>query len=240
MVLRPTGIGTIGRSVLSPDVRNGASEVTLLLRIIRCICWDISCRSGISVDGSTHRHFSLRPCRMLVCASTLQRKIQYLPRISHARHHSDGAPIRSRRACSVERTRVSHAERVFQEAGTFPVHVVTRSNRMTRLSIGNFMRMSNPDFRCLPRCTTQSHAMAVVGYEWRSPAPNPITRMRYAWDEVKSLAVVDDNHLPYQPIRKAAERLTRRKISMPSSWLFLKRSFIRPMRSIGLRLRSLN
>jgi len=44
--------------------------------------------------------------------------------------------------------------------------------------------------------------MAIVGYEWEASSPNPMTKMRYAWDEVKSIVVVDDNHLPYQVIEK--------------------------------------
>ena len=43
----------------------------------------------------------------------------------------------------------------------------------------------------------KGHAMAVVGYEWQPPLNTGVPGMRYSWDEIKSLAVVDDNHLPY-------------------------------------------
>ena len=42
--------------------------------------------------------------------------------------------------------------------------------------------------------------MAVVGYEWRTPMNTGLPGMRYSWDEIKTLAVVDDNQLPYMSI----------------------------------------
>jgi hypothetical protein len=41
-----------------------------------------------------------------------------------------------------------------------------------------------------------------VGYEWKPPAAGaPPPGLRYALDEVENLSVVDDNHLPYLPIK---------------------------------------
>jgi hypothetical protein len=50
----------------------------------------------------------------------------------------------------------------------------------------------------------REHAVSIVGYEWRPPVNTAIPGMRYAWDEVQSLAVVDDNHLPYISIPVSA------------------------------------
>jgi hypothetical protein len=46
----------------------------------------------------------------------------------------------------------------------------------------------------------KGHAIAVVGYDWRAPLSTGVAGLRYSWDEVKSFAVVDDNHLPYVSI----------------------------------------
>lgn len=43
----------------------------------------------------------------------------------------------------------------------------------------------------------RAHAIAVVGYDWRSSSTAAAAGLRYAWDQVQSLAVVDDHHLPY-------------------------------------------
>lgn len=47
----------------------------------------------------------------------------------------------------------------------------------------------------------RGHAVAVVGYQWRVPVTTAVPGLRYAWDEVESLSVVDDNYLPYFSIR---------------------------------------
>src|SRR5262249_11442533 len=44
------------------------------------------------------------------------------------------------------------------------------------------------------------HAVAVVGYEWRTPVSTAVPCLRYAWDEIQALCFVDDNHLPYIPV----------------------------------------
>ena len=53
-----------------------------------------------------------------------------------------------------------------------------------------------------------------------------IPGMRYAWDEVQSLAVVDDNHLPYLsiPIARRARPIPQ-KTSTPSLWRFPEKVF---------------
>ncbi len=93
---------------------------------------------------------------------------------------------------------VSHAERVFQEAGTFPVHVASAGDTDVSFyrQLHAYVDSGFPLFAAMHR---RKHAIAIVGYELRDPVTG-IAGMRYAWDEVKSLVVVDDNHLPYLPI----------------------------------------
>jgi hypothetical protein len=92
---------------------------------------------------------------------------------------------------------ISHAERVFQEARTFPLLVARkkgiRTDKAFYRQLGAYVESAFPLFAAMHDI---SHAVAVVGYEWRPDSPSK-GGMQYAWEEVKSLAVVDDNHLPY-------------------------------------------
>jgi hypothetical protein len=96
---------------------------------------------------------------------------------------------------------MSHAERVFQEAGTFPVHIARGKSGTADLSfyrqLSAYVESKFPLFAAMH---SRGHAVAVVGCEWRIPLNTAIPGMRYAWDEIQSLAVVDDNYLPYLSI----------------------------------------
>jgi hypothetical protein len=46
----------------------------------------------------------------------------------------------------------------------------------------------------------KAHAVAIVGYKWKAPTTTRPVGLRYAWDEIESLVVVDDNDLPYLSI----------------------------------------
>jgi hypothetical protein len=99
---------------------------------------------------------------------------------------------------------VSHAERVFQEAGTFPVHVA-RSGASDISFYRQLLAYVDSGFPLFAAMHKRGHAIAVVGYEWRTPAPPaPVPGVRYAWDLLESLAVVDDNDLPYLAIGTVA------------------------------------
>ena len=103
MVLRPTGIATIGRSVLTPDVRRGASRFIITAdHKVHLLGYKLTIRGFPSMD----QHVDISVCArdMLVDSSTLQRTLQHLPRVPYARHHDDGAALRSRWSRSVQRT----------------------------------------------------------------------------------------------------------------------------------------
>ena len=95
---------------------------------------------------------------------------------------------------------VSNAERVFQEAGTFPVHVArskSAADPSFSRQLGAYVDSGFPLFAAMRK---RGHAIAVVGYEWKPVGNAGGGRLRYAWDETYSLAVVDDNYLPYRSI----------------------------------------
>ena len=201
MVLRPTGIATIGRSVLTPDVRREAGKFIIAAdHKVHLLGYKLVIRGFPSMDQ--HRDiFGLRARGMLVDSSTLQRTLQHVPGIPDGRHQDDGAAVRSRWSRPSRGLALSHAERVFQEAGTYPVIVARKIDNPGDLAfyrqLTAYVDSGFPLFAAMHK---KGHAMAVVGYEWRTPLSTGLPETRYSWDELKTLAVVDDNHLPYLSI----------------------------------------
>ncbi len=201
MVLRPTGIATIGRSIVSPDVRSGASRFIISAdHKVHLLGYKLTVKGFPSMD----QHIDISVCAHAACWSILrhysERYSIYREFLTHditmmAQQFNPGGLVPSK---GLE---VSHAERVFQEAGTFPVHVARANAGTPDLSfyrqLSAYVESGFPLFAAMHM---RGHAIAVVGYEWRTPLNTGVPGLRYAWDEVKSLAVVDDNHLPYLAI----------------------------------------
>jgi hypothetical protein len=123
MVLRPTGIATIGRSIVSPDVRSGASRFIISAdHKVHLLGYKLTIQGFPSMD----QHIDISVCAHAACWSILrhysERYSTYREFYTHditimAQQFNPGGLVPSK---GLE---VSHAERVFQEAGTFPVHV---------------------------------------------------------------------------------------------------------------------
>ena len=208
MVLRPTGIGTIGRSVVSPDVRkaSGGAIITANQRIITAKHKVHLLGYKLTVEGfpSMDQHIDISVCAHAACWSILrhysERYTLYPEFLTHditlmTQQFDPGGLVPSKGL------QMSHAERVFQEAGTFPFHVV-RTNPQDAAFYRQLHAYVESGFPLFAADHSVGHAMAIVGYEWEASTPNPIASMRYVWDEVKSIIVVDDNYLPYQVIEK--------------------------------------
>ncbi len=201
MVLRPTGIATIGRSVLSPDVRRGASRFIITAdHKVHVLGHTLTIRGFPSMD----QHIDISVCAHAACWSILrhysERYNDYGEHLTHditvmAQQFDPGGLVPSRGLA------LSHAERVFQEAGTYPVIVARDPNNPNDLSFyRQLTAYVDSGFPLFAAMHAKGHAMAVVGYEWRTPVNTALPGMRYSWDEVKTLAVVDDNQLPYLSI----------------------------------------
>ncbi len=201
MVLRPTGIATIGRSVVSPDVRSGAKGFIIAANHkVHVLGYRLEVQGFPSMD----QHVDISVCAHAACWSILrhysERYNVYREFLTHditmmAHEFNPGGLVPSKGL------QMSHAERVFQEAGTFPVHIVRDKSGTSDFpfyrQLSAYVESGFPLFAAMH---TRGHAVAVVGYEWRPPVNTAIHGMRYAWDEVQSLAVVDDNYLPYLSI----------------------------------------
>lgn len=201
MVLRPTGIATIGRSVLTPDVRRGASRFIITAdHKVHVLGHTLTIRGFPSMD----QHVDISVCAHAACWSILrhysERYNSYREFLTHditmmAQQFDPGGLVPSRGLA------LSHAERVFQEAGTYPVIVARDVHNPDDLSFyRQLTAYVDSGFPLFAAMHNKGHAMAVVGYDWRAPVNAAVPAMRYSWDEVKALAVVDDNQLPYLPV----------------------------------------
>jgi hypothetical protein len=201
MVLRPTGIATIGRSIVSPDVRSGANRFIITAdHKVHLLGYRLTVQGFPSMD----QHIDISVCAHAACWSILrhysERYSVYQEFLTHditlmAQQFNPGGLVPSK---GLE---VSHAERVFQEAGTFPYHVPRGKSGKGDLSFyRQLIAYVESGFPLFATMHARGHAIAVVGYEWRAPVNTGVSGLRYAWDEVRSLAVVDDNYLPYLSI----------------------------------------
>ena len=203
MVLRPTGIATIGRSVVTPDVRNGAGRYIITSdHKVHLLGYRLTVQGFPSMD----QHIDINVCAHVACWSILrhysERYSTYREFLTHditlmTQEFNPGGLVPSKGL------QVSHAERVFQEAGTFPVHIARSKNADASFyrQLGAYVDSGFPLFAAMHE---RGHAIAVVGYEWKQVGTAGGGRLRYAWDETHSLAVVDDNHLPYLSVPLSA------------------------------------
>lgn len=220
IVLRPTGIATIGRSIVSPDVTTGTSGYIITANYkVHLLGYKLTIQGFPSMD----QHIDISVCAHAACWSILrhysERYSVYREFLTHditlmAQQFNPGGLVPSK---GLE---VSHAERVFQEAGTFPVHV-PRAGKDDVSFYRQLHAYVESGFPLFAAMHSRAHAIAVVGYEWHPAVAAPVKKMQYAWDKVKSVVVVDDNRLPYRsvPVRGgtdyAAEAIDAFIVALP-------------------------
>lgn len=202
MVLRPTGIGTIGRSVVSPDVRSGVKGGAPIIHARHKVHL-LGHKMAVEGFPSMDQHVDISVCAHAACWSILrhysERYTAHREYLTHditmmAQQFDPGGLVPSK---GLE---VSNAERVFQAAGTYPYLVARKGNSAKtdpsfyRQLIG-YVESGFPLFAAMHQ---RGHAIAIVGYEWKAVAVAVAsTAARYVWDEIQNLIVVDDNYLPY-------------------------------------------
>ena len=200
MVLRPTGLTTIGRTVLSPDVRKGASRNIICAKHkVNLLGYQLEVSGFPSMD----QHQDIAVCAHVACWSMLRHYSEkyniYREFLTHditlMAHDFDPGGL-----LPAKGLQVSHVERVFQKADTYPLLI--RKKGAGDLSFcRQLLAYVESGFPLFAAMQGKKHAVAVAGYEWKPPpVKKRARRIRHAWDEVRSLAVVDDNYLPYLSI----------------------------------------
>ena len=198
MVLRPTGIATVGRSVLAPHIRSGAKGLCIVAK------HNVSLLGyNLTIDGmpSMDQHIDIAVCAHAACWSILRhlsvRFSTYKEYLTYditlmASEFNPGGLVPSK---GLE---VSHAERVFQEAGTFPL-LISKLNENDEAFFRQLQAYVASGFPLFAAMHNRTHAIAVTGYSWINTV-TPSGGLLFAWDAVEFLTVIDDNHLPYLPI----------------------------------------
>lgn len=201
MVLRPTGIGTIGRSVVSPDVRSGVKGGAPIITARHKVHL---LGHKISVEGfpSMAQHIDISVCAHAACWSILRHysecysvNREYLTHdiTMMAQQFDPGGLVPSK---GLE---ISNAERVFQAAGTYPFLVAKRVGTDDTSFYRQLIAYVESGFPLFAAMHRRGHAVVIVGYEWNAPVVSA-GGIRYAWDELKALIAVDDSYLPYLSI----------------------------------------
>lgn len=199
IVLRPTLESTIGRSILSPDIRNGAQGKA------------IQGEHGVHLLGhklrvwgfpSMAQHGDISVCAHVCCWSILRHYSERYPQtsewllqdISKLASTFDPGDLTPGLGLNV-----LHAKYVLQAAGTYPL-VVSGEDDLFHEQFLAYLESGFPLFVSVK----QQHAVVAAGYSWASPANKLEKDRSHAWEQVGSILVIDDNALPYVSVNRDA------------------------------------
>ena len=200
IVLRPTIVATLGRSVLSPNIRLGArgqaiqSAHSVNLLGHRLTVWGFP---------SMAQHVDIAVCAHVSCWAILRYYSQTFPQYREYLVHDITqlvGPFDPGGLVPSLGFNVNGAERVFQAAGCFPVVVVKQnssSNEAFYSQLLAYLESGFPLFAAMPR---EKHAVVIVGYSWKQPPALPSSSSSHVWSQVETLLAVDDNLLPYSTV----------------------------------------
>jgi hypothetical protein len=201
IVLRPTIRATIGRSILSPDIRIGAKGHTIQSRHHVHL---LGHKIGFWGFPSMSQHTDISVCAHVSCWSILR---HYSERFSQHREWllyditTMAAPFDPGGLTPALGLNIAQAERIFQAAGTFPLIVVKESATDERF-YAQLLAYLESGFPLFVAMEGQEHAVVATGYSWRKPAQAPPYLNSHAWEQVDSVLTVDDNLLPYVPVAR--------------------------------------
>lgn len=205
MVLRPTMVATIGRTVMSSDVRMGArGQVIHALHKVHLLGHKLHWYGFPSMD----QHADIAVCAHVACWSILrhyselysQHRELLVHDITLMAHQFDPGGLVPANGLDV-----FEAERVFQAAGTYPLLVSKnpKSPQSFYRQLLAYLDSGFPLFVAMEK--THGHAVVAIGRSWRSETPEaPPLSGGNAWDRVETVTVIDDNYLPYRNVPAAA------------------------------------
>ncbi len=202
MVLRPMLRDTVGRSVLSPDIRVGAhGKVIQGKHSVNLLGHRLSVRGfptmnpHVEVANSTHvaawtvlRHYS---------ESYSQYGRNLIRQIVQLSSGSGSAGI-----SPVQGLQVYEAERAFRTAGCVPLTVARNEATVDEEFFGQLLAYLESGFPVCIRLAVndQDHVAVAVGLNWREDADGSPPVACHAWSQVKTLLTVDDSGMPYTTV----------------------------------------
>ncbi|WP_244788342.1 hypothetical protein [Cupriavidus pauculus] len=196
--VRPTYRNTIGRSIVAPRASQYARGLVVSsAHKVHVLGYDLSVRGFPWMQ----QHMDISVCAHVACWAILR---HYSERYRKYREYLTYDITRS--AYEFDRgglvpsfgLTIAHAERVFSEAGTYPI-VVRRtedegSNGAFYRQLLAYLESGFPLFAKVG----DDHAAAVVGVEWKKAEDILDSDGSVdAWSMVESLVTIDDNYLPY-------------------------------------------
>jgi len=196
MVLRPTLHRTIGRTVLSPDIRRGARGFVITARHkVHLLGYTLHFSGFPSMD----QHEDISVCSHAACWAILrhysERFAQHREILLHgvtmlASRGDPGGLSPSDGLIEPE------AERIFRAAGTYPV-TERKDPDDPEPFYRHLLAYLESGFPLYLTSEEYEHALVCVGHKWRDTATVSQGEVGHAWDRVESVLVVDDHHLPY-------------------------------------------
>ena len=200
IVLRPTIVATLGRSVLSPNIRMGARG-----RAIQSVHKVNLLGHQLTVWGfpSMAQHVDIAVCAHVSCWAILRYFSETFPQYREYLVHDITqlvAPFDPGGLVPSLGFNVDGAERVFQSAGCFPLVVGKRKSSPDEAFYSQLLAYLESGFPLFVAMYGEEHAIVAVGYRWRQPAALPGSSSQHVWSQVESLLAVDDNLLPYSTV----------------------------------------
>ncbi len=206
IVLRPTLVATLGRTVLSPDIRTDATGLA-----IQSIHHVNLLGHQLPVWGfpSMAQHVDIAVCAHVSCWAILRYYSETFAQHREYLIHDITkltSPFDPGGLVSSLGFGAPEAKRVFQAAGCFPLHIKNNVNDSGEDFFSQMFAYLDSGFPLYASIDDEKHVVVLIGYRWHSKTnTETITSSFHIWHRVQSFLVIDDNSLPYTsiPIEKS-------------------------------------
>ena len=211
MVLRPTITSTLGRSLLSPQVRIGAQGDAIQSRHkVHLLGYTLSVRGFPSMA----QHADIAVCAHVACWAILRHYSEQYAQHRELLMHDitmlaqpfDPGGLKPSLGLNLY-----EAERIFQAAGCYPLMIVREWDEAAGdwvdddrffAQMLSYLDSGFPLFVSLQNgaMDNEGHAIVLAGYEWCDEPEDLRKGNSHVWSLVKRLLAVDDNMLPYSSV----------------------------------------
>ena len=200
IVLRPTIAATLGRSLLSPDMRLHASG-----RAIQSVHYVNLLGHRLPVWGfpSMAQHIDIAVCAHVSCWAILRYYSATFPQYRQYLLHDItklAAPFDPGGLVPSLGFDVRQAEHVFHEAGCFPLLVEKCKFPSDEAFFSQLLAYLESGFPLFVEIPSEAHAAVIVGHSWKRSAVISQASSSHIWTQVETLLTVDDNLLPYATV----------------------------------------
>jgi hypothetical protein len=196
VVLRPTLVSTIGRSILSPDIRMGAQGMVIQAEHQVHL---LGYKFRVWGFPSMAQHTDIAVCAHVSCWAILRHYSERFPQhrelliheITKLAQQFDPGGLTPSLGLNV-----LQAERIFQAAGSYPL-IVKRELGGDERFVGQLLAYLESGFPLFIAMEKKGHAIVAIGHSWSTaPASAPLPGSLPS-HQLGALVAVDDNHLPY-------------------------------------------